>query len=856
MTNVIRAMLHALEGNVWRLLAFNLVAALLLWLFFQAQPVSPDIHNRISGDLRELQALDIELTEAVLQQHYNMMHNYDGLVRTMKRIRELHAALLQAQKMGDMPATPEISRELDAIRQAIGYKSDALEEFKTDNAVSKTSLIYLPVTIDAVMDRVPEQSWARLRSRLRHMMRDTLLLSTGQSDQNNLALAQDIAAIERDIPLVPKDARELAQLSVRHANNFLNNEADVANAIRNLAATSQMHMGAKLELLYMEHYHRQQSAASIYRIFLLLLAVLALAYAVYAYYEMLAKAAELRIAATAFSAQESLVITDSHGVILRVNQAFTDNTGYKSGDVVGKTPRLLSSGRQSHAFYEAMWKNIAQNGSWKGEIWNRRKSGELYPVWLTISAVKHRGVVTHYIGSHVDITERKATEEKIRQLAFHDALTGLPNRQLLLDRLQQGMAASARSGQYGALLFIDLDNFKTLNDTMGHQSGDVLLQQVALRLAACVREGDTVARLGGDEFVVLLEDMGTQTVDAASQAETVGDKILRAMSQPFFLGAREHHCTASIGATLFSEKAQPMGDLLKQADIAMYQAKKAGRDTLRFFDPDMQQAIDQRVSIEHDLSHAVELKQFHLCYQVQVDGKRRPFGAEALIRWTHPERGLVSPAQFIPAAEETGLIQQIGMWVLEEACAQLAAWQDNPLARELVLSVNVSARQFYQANFVTQVKAVVNRHAIDPNLLKLELTEGMLLENVEDTIATMNALREIGINLSLDDFGTGYSSLQYLKRLSLSQLKIDQSFVRDIVVDSSDQSIVKTIIAMAQNLDMGVIAEGVETEQQLDILLSSGCNHFQGYLFSRPVPLDQFEALLCNSHTVAQSGHA
>ncbi len=555
--------------------------------------------------------------------------------------------------------------------------------------------------------------------------------------------------------------------------------------------------------------------------------------------------AELRIAAVAFDAHESMMITDAEGVILRINKRFTLNTGFTAADVLGKTPSVLKSGRHDADFYRKMWESIKRTGVWQGEIWDKRKNGEIYPKWLTISAVVgDEGFVTHYVASHLDITKRKAAEQEIRLLAFYDPLTGMPNRRLLMDRLQKALIASARSGKHGALMFIDLDNFKIINDTLGHDAGDMLLQQVSFRLIACVRENDTVARLGGDEFVVLLEELALQALEAAAQTEVIGEKILASLNKPYQLGKHECRSTPSIGVTLCSGRQREMEELMKRGDIAMYQAKKSGKNTLRFFEPEMQEAINARAALEVELRKALVSSQFHLYYQIQVDSEHRVLGAETLIRWIHPERGMVSPLQFIPLAEETGLILPIGMWVLETACAQLKRWQDDALTRDLVLAVNVSVRQFRQADFVAQVQDVMQRHDINPSQLKLELTESMLFENIEALIATMNALYEIGVRFSLDDFGTGYSSLQYLKRLPLTQLKIDQSFVRDIEDDTSDRAIVSTIIAMAQGLNLDVIAEGVETEQQRQLLLDKGCSHFQGYLFSKPVPLEQFEALL------------
>lgn len=554
---------------------------------------------------------------------------------------------------------------------------------------------------------------------------------------------------------------------------------------------------------------------------------------------------ELKIAAIAFESQEGMMVTDCNRIILRVNQAFTDITGYSAEDVVGLTPRLLSSDRQGEEFYIAMQESINNFGAWDGEIWNRRKNGDVYPEHMTITAVKDAGgTITNYVATLTDITTSKAASMEIENLAFYDPLTHLPNRRLLLDRLKQALSASARSGQRGALLFLDLDHFKTLNDTLGHDVGDLLLQQVAKRLTSCVREGDTVARLGGDEFVVLLEDLGEDALGAAALTETIGEKILATLNQPYQLNIHEYHSTPSIGATLFNDRDHAIDELLKQADIAMYQSKTEGRNTLRFYDPKMQEAITTRVDLEHELRKALELQQFLLYYQIQVDSFGRPIGAEALIRWNHPLRGMVSPGYFIPMAEETGLIRAIGQWVLDAACAQLKTWQQDVLTRNLVLAVNVSAKQFRQVDFVELVKATVQRHGIDPTRLKLELTESLLVDNINDIIATMAALGGVGIKFSLDDFGTGYSSLQYLKTLPLNQLKIDQSFVRDIATDSSDKAIVLTIIAMAHILDLSVIAEGVETEDQRQFLKDSGCTYYQGYLFSEAVPIEVFDALV------------
>ena len=553
--------------------------------------------------------------------------------------------------------------------------------------------------------------------------------------------------------------------------------------------------------------------------------------------------ANLRVAAAAFESQEGMVITDAQGVILRVNRAFIESTGYSAEELVGQTPSILRSGRHDDAFYRQMWAGIVETDNWQGEVWDRRKSGEIYPKWLTISAVRDESdTVTHYIGTHFDITERKHAEERIKALAFYDQLTGLPNRTLLVDRLHQTQITGVRSGDYGALLFIDLDNFKTLNDTFGHDRGDQLLRQVASRLTQAVRHEDTVARIGGDEFVVVLASLGEVESLAASISEMIADKILAVLNTPYLMADTVHRSSASIGVTLFQGEALGIDELMKQADLAMYKSKESGRNLVRFFDPTLELAVRVRAELEDDLRIAVEQGQLQLHYQPQLIDGGQLTGAEALLRWNHPLRGMVSPADFIPLAEETGLILPIGQFVLEAACHQLVAWAAQPAFAQLSIAVNVSARQLHQEDFVSQVRATLAQTGANPMRLKLELTESLLVENVQEIIGKMLALRETGIGFSLDDFGTGYSSLSYLKRLPLDQLKIDQSFVRDVLDDPSDATIARTIVALANALGLGVIAEGVETTAQLAFLREAGCYAYQGYLFSRPLAVTDFEA--------------
>ncbi len=562
---------------------------------------------------------------------------------------------------------------------------------------------------------------------------------------------------------------------------------------------------------------------------------------------------ELRVAAAVFESQEGMLVTDAGASIVRVNRAFTKITGFGEAEVLGKNPRMLQSGRHDAGFYAGMWDAIVHRGGWAGEIWNRRKQGDAYPQYLTVSPViGPDGRVSNYVGTFTDITDRIAAADKIERLAFYDSLTLLPNRRLMMDRLERALSTCTRSTRNGALMLIDMDNFKTLNDTLGHDVGDQFLVEVAARIKRCIREGDTASRMGGDEFVVILEHLDRDE-QAAVQATAVAIKIQTMLNLPYLLQIggsradqreRSHQCTSSIGITLFRDQSVSIEELVKRADTAMYQAKEAGRNTFRFFDPAMQEIVVAKAALEEDLRNAIARKQFVLHYQAQFDADGRVVGSEALVRWNHPVRGLVLPGDFIGLAEETGLILQLGHWVMETACAQLAQWADQPELQHLSLAVNVSARQFSLPNFVSQVLALVERYQIRPDRLKLELTESLLLRNADEVIAKMVALKARGVCFSLDDFGTGYSSLSYLKRLPLDQLKIDQSFVRDVLADASSAAIARAVVALGKSLGLGVIAEGVETSGQRNFLAENGCLAYQGYFYSCPLPLQEFKKFL------------
>jgi diguanylate cyclase (GGDEF)-like protein/PAS domain S-box-containing protein len=529
--------------------------------------------------------------------------------------------------------------------------------------------------------------------------------------------------------------------------------------------------------------------------------------------------------------------------IIFVNNAFERHTGYSRAEALGQSPRMLCGPLTQRREVERILLAFQRGEPVQAELVTHKKDGRHF--WMEVDIVPvadDAGVFfTHWVAVCRDITRRKAAESEIKHLAFYDPLTQLPNRQLLMDRLQLALSQNHRRPREGSLMFIDLDNFKALNDTLGHHKGDLLLQQVAERLSACVRKIDTVARLGGDEFVVMLEDLGTRAEEAGAQAKTIAENILAALSEPYLLSGSQHYSTCSIGVTSFNQEQTNIGDLLKQADLAMYQAKTAGRNTICFFDPVLQAAASAHATLQSDLRRGLRQGEFSLHYQPQVGRHGRMTGVEALLRWTHAGRGEVLPSEFIPAAEDGGLILPLGQWALETACEQLAVWSERPETAALSIAVNVSVRQFRHPEFVDLVMVALQNPKVSPHKLKLELTESLLADDMEVTISKMARLKGMGVTLALDDFGMGYSSLSMLKRLPLDQLKIDKSFVADILTDPNDAAIARTIVGLAQSLGLGVMAEGVETEAQRAFLAHHGCECYQGYLFSRPLPIEALE---------------
>jgi len=562
--------------------------------------------------------------------------------------------------------------------------------------------------------------------------------------------------------------------------------------------------------------------------------------------------ADRELAAKVFrNSSEGIAITDAIGRIQRVNPSFTAITGYAAEEVIGQTPSVLKSDRHAPEFYQNMWAQLLGQGQWSGEIWNRRKSGEAYPEWLTISAVKNaEGETTHFISIFHDITETKRQQEAIEYLANHDALTGLPNRLLLDDRLGVSLGQAGRRGTKLAALFLDLDNFKHINDSLGHAVGDVLLQELAGRLLMAVRSADTVSRRGGDEFIIILPEIA-----GPQDAVHVCQRIFEALATPFRLHGHELFTTVSIGIALYPDDAADAGRLIKNADMAMYQAKNISGNAFHFFAPEMDTQAQRRMTLELRLRRAMELKELELYYQPVVDMETGMIrGAEALIRWWR-DGSLISPDEFIPLAEETGIIVPLGAWVLATACRQARAWQAMGFA-SVTMAVNISVKQFGQGNFTQAVAEALRTYALAPALLHLELTESALMTNLVATAERLQSIRDLGVKIMLDDFGTGYSSMAYLKRLPVDGLKIDRSFIREIPGDADSRAITAAVVGLARGLGLELVAEGVETPEQLAYLRSQGCRQFQGYLASRPVPAAEFEGLLRAGQPLVAPGRA
>ena len=764
-----------------RLLVLALIGlAGLGWIVVEAGTSSAREHLRYARDLREIRQVDAELGAAALARRLGLAEDWHGAEAHLARMDEL---------ITDLGRVPDFltDSETAAVRRQ-------LDHYAALQADKRATIGALRVLIDAPLQNGSEAEADRQLRRL-------LALQT---------------------------AREGERLVERYTDGYVAAQARM-HRHRVLLVLAALALGGYLLLTALRlrkvslsvskaHADLQEHAAALGR-----------------------AEAELRLYATVFTnASEGMLITDAHSRIIASNPAFSRITGYSPAEVVGRSPVLLNSGRQDSGFYRRMWSTLASRGKWQGELWNRRRDGSIYPEWLSITAVPGEGEATcNYIGIFSDITERKEAEARILHLAHHDPLTNLPNRALLNDRLSQSLLQARRDGRGAAVLLLDLDRFKTINDTLGHERGDSLLLEICARCRRVLRDTDTLARLSGDEFVIVLPDAAT-----ADLAADTARRILDAIALPCRLGEHELSITASIGIALFPRDGGDESTLLRNADAPMHRAKEAGRNAFEFYTEDMNTSSLGRLLLEHQLRGAAERGELLLHYQPKVsaaDG--RLGGFEALLRWQHPELGMVSPGQFIPLAEESGLIVPIGQWVLEEACRQQRAWLDAGFEVP-PLAVNRSAHQLAQPDIVATVAAAIGRHHLAPGLIELELTETMLMRDVDRTIRTLVRLREMGVRLSIDDFGTGYSSLNYLRQFPVNALKIDRSFVGDIGSDGAEGKIAAAIVGMAHSLGLEAVAEGVETETQRAFLQMHGCHQLQGYLIARPAPAREIERFL------------
>ena len=857
--------LESLDGRraARSLFLLLLVGLPLAWLFSRADSVSIDQHQSYSRQLLRLQQQDAELNASVLANRYDLYRNFDKSSQGVRELLNLSASLVALPGYISPRQHEELSELVERLRQASRDKADAVDRFKRESAVLRNSQSYFPLITDSLIrEGVLTPALSREVGIFgRSVM--TYLLSADQERAERLrAELEYLGGVAGGLAAEPA---ETLRILLRHADLILTHKPRLDAVTHDILELPTHALSDTLIQRYAQAYNEASQHAQRYRVLLFVAALglgvyLVLAVArrrrlaaqladanreLHERLEALNQAqAELKRYATVFTnAREGMVITDDQARIIAVNPAFTEITGYPLERVAGATPAVLSSGKQDREYYEQMWSALQERGQWQGEIWNRRSNGDIYPEWLSIAAVRDgEGQTTHYIGIFSDVTERKEAEARIRHLAHHDALTGLPNRLLMQDRLGQAIREAKRSGNQVGILFMDLDRFKWINDTLGHDAGDQLLRTITQRCLKVLRESDTLARLGGDEFVAILPGL-----HQAQDAGLVARKLLGAITQPCTLGSHELSVTCSIGIAVYPSDGVTDSLLLRNADAAMYRAKSEGRNGYQYYSTDMNSARLGELLLEHQLRGALERQELCLFYQPKVDARDGGLrSCEALLRWRHAEDGLLTPDRFLPAAEESGLIVPIGEWVIREACRQIRAWIDT--GREPVrVAVNLSGQQFAHQNIVQLVREALEEHRLPPALLELELTETILMRDIERTMGTLAELCELGVSLAIDDFGTGYSSLAYLRQFQVHTLKIDRSFVNDIESGDGEAKIASAVIGLAHSLGLRVVAEGVETPVQQTFLAKHNCDFLQGYLFGKPEPAEQFSARLARA---------
>ena len=826
-----------------------LLVVLLTWLFLRADEVSPEEHYTYLQSLRRIAQADTELDAVVLGNYAGLIHNYDPVARRLAEIRAEQKKIRHFPLWLGESSIVSLQQRFDELVAAQETKALQIDLFQRSNAVLGNSQRYFPVLADAYLDRLGSARSGELE----RFVRGVLSLEQGADPQKIDALKADLQRLEgRSFPNY--GALSITHLAA-HARLIIEQRDEVDRRVAEIAHVPTARLLDEYTQAYTSAHEESLNVAGYYRRVLYVLSILLLAYAVYAviriqrdrrdillrYQAQRRAEAELRLYAQVFtSASEGMTITDARSNIVAVNPAFCRITGFSPDEVIGRTPALLKSGRQGDDYYRGMWAELLRSGQWHGEIWNRRKDGGVFPEWLSVSAVRDsEGKVSNYIGIFTDISERKESEARIQHLAHHDALTGLPNRVLLDDRISQAIAKSRRSEQQTAVIFVDLDRFKNINDTLGHEVGDNLLIQAAQRGLDVLRETDTLCRLGGDEFLVVLPE-----IEQPQYAMHVARKLLAVLGQPYLLAGHALTVTGSAGIALWPDDGQTASELLRKADAAMYRAKEEGRNTVRFYSAGINNTSLGELLLENDLRGALGRGELVMHYQPKIDAASgRLIGAEALMRWQSRAYGMIPPSRFIPLAEESGLISELGAWAIEAVCVQQRAWLDAGLA-VVPVAVNLSAHQFAQQDVPKMIAEVLERHDLPPELLTLELTESLLMRNAGNASRVLHALRAMRIEVAIDDFGTGYSSLSYLNQFPVQALKIDRSFVCEISDQGTSVRLVPAIIAMAHELGLKVIAEGVETEAQRSYLFEHGCDEFQGFLFGRPQPATQMQTLL------------
>ena len=844
-------------------------AVTLVWLFHNAGSVTTSTHQVYARELRSLRQADTQIYSDVLATRFELNKNYDSISRGLN---DIHALI---EKLRDIPPflfrddARRMTDKVEEFHHLAQRRNRLIESFVRESAVLNNSTRYFPTAVKKIA-RMPGSP--RMQAEIAALSNDVMTYTVLGGGDLALSIRKRIEAIDRESENLPSQASLGVKNALDHARIMIGHKSTVDARLRELAAIPTNRASEQLIQFYNTSYARAQNRAQVYRVLLFVVALVLAFYLILIFVrlgrisqalqeanrsleeridELHRSQAKLNLYATVFtSAAEGMVITDARARILVANPAFTTITGYSLDEIRSRPPSLLSSGRHAPTFYHDMWKSLERRGKWQGEIWNRRRNGEVYPEWLSITAVRDdNGDITHYIGVFSDTTERKRNEAHIQHLSLHDPLTNLPNRLMMQERLNEAIVQSQRLDCHTAVLFLNLDRFRNINDTLGSELGDALLQQVAHRSQSLLRDTDTVSRLGGDEFVFILPDI-YQPQDVASIAR----KLLNSIGRPYHLGDHDITITASIGIALSGADGGTAAELLRNADAAMSRAKEDGRNNFRFYSADMNTSTLGDLLLENQLRGAIEHNELELFYQPKIDAlTSRMQGAEALLRWRHPEQGMIPPDRFIRLAEESGLIVPIGEWVLRTACRQIRDWREAGLP-VVPVAVNLSAQQFLQSDLPVLVSDNLAAVCLEPWLIELELTESMLMRNVDRTVDMLARLREMGVGLSIDDFGTGYSSLSYLKQFDVNALKIDKSFVSDIHRADADGKIAIAVIGLAHALGLKVVAEGVETDEQRVFLLEHGCDIFQGYFFSRPIPAADFARKLAELRQAAPEG--